>query len=196
VFVPWHRVLPLGHIKATGQPIGGDWDDTTPIYRVPFMPMFCVGFGAIAVGVTQRVVAEVKQRVRDRQRVLYGVKEWESPIAQRNVAEMLVKADTIEALQERYVQQLEAWDAANTPVVDEAARNRPNAWRSLMCKEASALAFRGIEMLGGAATTRGDVLEIAARDLLMLSIHVGQLYDDNMLAYGRAEYGLGGHPLL
>lgn len=196
VFVPWHRVLPLGHIKATGQPIGGDWDDTTPIYRVPFMPMFCVGFGAIAVGVTQRVVAEVKQRVRDRQRVLYGVKEWESPIAQRNVAEMLVKADTIEALQERYVQQLEAWDAANTPVVSEVERNRPNAWRSLMCKEASALAFRGIEMLGGAATTRGDVLEIAARDLLMLSIHVGQLYDDNMLAYGRAEYGLGGHPLL
>jgi hypothetical protein len=175
VFVPWHRVLPLGHIKATGQPIGGDWDDTTPIYRVPFMPMFCVGFGAIAVGVTQRVVAEVKQRVRDRQRVLYGV---------------------IEALQERYVQQLEAWDAANTPVVSEADRNRPNAWRSLMCKEASALAFRGIEMLGGAATTRGDTLEIAARDLLMLSIHVGQLYDDNMLAYGRAEYGLGGHPLL
>ena len=196
VFVPWHRVLPLAHVKKTNQPIGGDWDDTTPIYRVPFMPMFCVGFGAIAVGVTQRVVAEVKQRVRERQRVLYGVKEWESPIAQRNVAELLVKADAIEALQERYVQQLEAWNAANAPVVSEADRNRPNAWRSLICKEASALAFRGIELLGGAATTRGDVLEIAARDLFMLLIHVGQLYDDNMLAYGRAEYGLGGHPLL
>jgi hypothetical protein len=30
----------------------------------------------------------------------------------------------------------------------------------------------------------------------MLLIHVGQLYDDNMLSYGRAEYGLTGHPLL
>lgn len=196
VFVPWHMVLPLAHIKKTGQPVGGDWDDTTPIYRIPFMALFCVGFGAIAVGVSQRIAEEVKQRVRDRQRVLYGVKEWESPIAQRNVAELLVKKDAVEALQERYVQQLEAWDAANTPVVPEADRNRPNAWRSLLCHEASELAFRAIDLLGGAATTRGDPLEIAARDLMMLRIHVGQLYDDNMLAYGRAEYGLSGHPLL
>jgi alkylation response protein AidB-like acyl-CoA dehydrogenase len=112
------------------------------------------------------------------------------------VAELLTRKDAIEALQERYVQQLEAWDAANTPVVSEAERNRPNAWRSHICREASTLAFRGIEMLGGAATSRGDPMEIAARDLFMLLIHVGQLYDDNMLAYGRAEYGLPGHPLL
>ena len=196
VFVPWHRVLPLAHIKGTGQPIGGDVEADAPIYRVPFMPMFTVGFGAIAVGAVQRMAEEVKQRVHDRQRVLYGVKEWESPIAQRNVAEFLTKKDAIEALQERYVQQLEAWDAANTPIVSEADRNRPNAWRSWMCREASQLAFRAMEMLGGAATTRGDVLEIYARDLVMLLIHVGQLYDDNMLSYGRAEYGLTGHPLL
>lgn len=196
VFVPWHMVLPLGHIKATGQPIGGEVEAEAPIYRVPFMPMFTVGFGAIAVGAVQRIAEEVKQRVRDRQRVLYGVKEWESPIAQRNVAEFLTKKDAIEAMQERYVQQLEAWNAANTPIVSEADRNRPNAWRSWMCREASQLAFRAMEMLGGAATTRGDVLEIYARDLVMLLIHVGQLYDDNMLSYGRAEYGLTGHPLL
>lgn len=196
VFVPWHRVLPLLHVKTTGQPVGGDVEQEAPIYRVPFMPMFTVGFGSIAVGAVQRIAEEVKQRVRDRQRVLYGVKEWESPIAQRNVAELLTRKDAIEALQERYVQQLEAWDLANTPIVPEADRNRPNAWRSWMCREASQIAFRAIEMLGGAATTRGDVLEIYSRDLFMLLIHVGQLYDDNMLAYGRAEYGLGGHPLL
>lgn len=196
VFVPWHMILPLVHVKSTGQPIGGEVEADAPIYRVPFMPMFTLGFGAIAVGAVQRIAEEVKQRVRDRQRVLYGVKEWESPIAQRNVAEFLVKKDAIEAMQERYVQQLEAWDAANTPIVSEADRNRPNAWRSWMCREASQLAFRAMEMLGGAATTRGDVLEIYARDLVMLLIHVGQLYDDNMLSYGRAEYGLTGHPLL
>ena len=196
VFVPWHMVLPLAHVKKTGQPVGGDVETDAPIYRIPFMPMFTVGFGAIAVGVCQRIAEEVKQRVRDRQRVLYGVKEWESPIAQRNVAELLVKKDSIEALQERYVQQLEAWDAANTPVVPEADRNRPNAWRSLLCLQASELAMHAFDLLGGAATTRGDPIEIAARDLVMLRIHVGQLYDDNMLSYGRAEYGLSGHPLL
>jgi hypothetical protein len=51
-------------------------------------------------------------------------------------------------------------------------------------------------MLGGGAAYTGDPLEIAARDLIMVRLHVGQLYDDNMLAYGRTEYGMSGHPLL
>lgn len=196
VFVPWHRVVPLLYVKNFNQPLGGDWTTDTPIYRIPFMPMFAVGFGAIAVGVAQRVARDVKQRLRERQRVLYGVKEWESPIAQRNLGELLTQLASIEALHERYVQQLEDWDAANTPQVPEGERNHTNAWRSYVCREASLLALRGLEMLGGAAAYTGDPIEIAARDLLMVRIHVGQIYDDNMLAYGRTEYGLSGHPLL
>lgn len=196
VFVPWHRILPLGHVKQKNQPMGGDWEPDTPIYRIPFMPMFCVGFGALAVGVAQRVVADTKKRVKERQRVLYGVKDWESPVTQRNIGELLTKLAAIEAMHERYVQQLEDWDAANTPVVSEADRLRPSAWRTWVCREASELAFQALEMMGGSAAYTGDPLEIAARDLFMNRIHVGQIYDDNMLAYGRTEFGLGGHPML
>jgi len=194
-FVPWRRVLPLGHVKGTGQPVGGAYGDE-PIFRIPFMPLFCVGFTAIAVGTTQRVLRDLKRRIQERQRVLYGVKEWESPIAQRNLAEMMVKLDGIEALHERYVVQLETWQAANTPLCSVEDANRINAWRSSICREASEMAFRALEMLGGAAAYKGDPLEIAARDLFMVLIHVGQIYDDNMLAYGRTQFGLSGHPLL
>ena len=196
VFVPWHRVLPLGHIKATGQPIGGDWDDTTPIYRVPFMPMFCVGFGAIAVGTSQRVVADLRRRLGERQRVLYGLKEWESPIAQRNLAEVAVKLASIEALHERYVQDLERWQAARTPLVPAEDSDRLNAWRSAICRGGSEIATRAFEMLGGMAAYKGDPIEMAVRDLFMVLIHVGQAYEDNMLGYGRTQFGLSGHPML
>ena len=173
------------------------WEDNPePIYRIPFMPLFCVGFGAIAVGTCQRVLTDLKRRIRERQRVLYGVKEWESPIAQRNLADLLVKLDGIEALHERYVQDLERWQAANNPLISAEDSNRMGAWRSSICRQGSEIAFRAFEMLGGMAAYKGDPIEIAARDLFMVLIHVGQIYDDNMLAYGRTQYGLSGHPLL
>jgi len=196
VFVPWHRVLPLADVKKTGKPIGGEFDADEPIYRVPFMPFFTLGFTAIVVGVTQTVIKDFRQRIYERERVLYGQKEWESPIAQRNVAEMMVALDGMEALHERYIVQLEEWQAAGTPVVSDIESNRMNAWRSSISKTGSDIAFRALELLGGAATNRGDPLEIAARDLFNILVHVGQNYEDNMLAYGRTQYGLSGHPLL
>ncbi|MCE9639257.1 MAG: hypothetical protein K8S22_03740, partial [Betaproteobacteria bacterium] len=51
-------------------------------------------------------------------------------------------------------------------------------------------------MLGGAAAYRGDLVEVFARDLFMMSIHFGQAYDDHMMFYGRAQYGLSAHPLI
>ena len=195
IFVPWRRVLPLQAVKNTGLPVGGEYDDDEPIYRIPFMPHFCVGFGAISVGAIQSVGRNLKTRIEQRERMLYGVKEWESPIAQRNLGELLVKIASIEALHERYVQQLEQWNDENTPVTTEEDRNRMSAWRSEICSQASQVGFRAMEMLGGMAAYSGDPMEIAARDLFMISIHLGQIYDDNMLSYGRTQYGLSGHPL-
>lgn len=196
VFVPWRRVLPLAHLKSTGQPLGGEYDEDEPIYREPFMPSFCLGFGAMCLGSAERVVDELRRRIRERQRVLLGMKEWESPIAQRNLGECAVELAKIEAMHQAYIQQLEDWVAANTPLVPAEDSNRLGAWRSSIAKMSSDLAFRSIELLGGMAAYKGDYLERTARDLFMVSLQVGQLYDDNMMYYGRTQYGLGGHPLL
>ena len=195
VFVPWHHILPVLNVKNKGEPVGGHYSDA-PIFKVPFMPFFCLGFIAISTGIAQRVARDLKIRVEGRQRILYGIKEWESPIAQRNLAEVMVKADAIEAMNKRYVDQLEEWITAGTPLVSEPEKNKMSAWRSHIGKEASDLAFHGLSLLGAAATGSGDPLEIAARDAFMIYIHLGQIYDDNMMAYGRTQFGLSGHPLL
>ncbi|MEO1888609.1 MAG: hypothetical protein ABGX33_01680 [Cycloclasticus sp.] len=195
VFVPWHRILPVLNAKNKGEPVGGHYSDE-PIFKVPFMAFFCLGFPAISTGIAQRVARDLKVRVEGRQRILYNMKEWESPIAQRNLAEVMVKVDAIEAMNTRYVDQLEDWIEAGTPVVSEQEKNKMSAWRSHIGKEASDLAFHAMSLLGASSTGSGDPLETAARDAFMVYIHLGQIYEDNMMAYGRTQYGLSGHPLL
>ncbi|PCH85325.1 MAG: acyl-CoA dehydrogenase [Piscirickettsiaceae bacterium] len=195
VFVPWHRILPVLNAKNKGVPVGGHYSDE-PIFRAPFMAFFCLGFPAISTGIAQRVVRDLKVRMESRQRILYNMKESESPIAQRNLAEVMVKVDAIEALNTRYVDQLEEWIAVGKPVVAEEEKNKMGAWRSHIAKEASDLAFHAMNLLGASATSSGDPLEIAARDAFMVYIHLGQIYEDNMMSYGRTQFGLSGHPLL
>jgi alkylation response protein AidB-like acyl-CoA dehydrogenase len=195
VFVPWHRILPVLNAKNKGEPVGGHYSDE-PIFKVPFMAFFCLGFPAISTGIAQRVARDLKVRVEGRQRILYGMKESESPIAQRNLAEVMVRVNAIEAMNARYVDQLEEWIAEGTPVVSEQEKNKMGAWRSHVGKEASDLAFHAMSLLGASATGSGDPLETAARDAFMVYIHLGQIYEDNMMAYGRTQFGLSGHPLL
>jgi alkylation response protein AidB-like acyl-CoA dehydrogenase len=194
VFVPWHRILPVVNAKNKSEPVGGHYSDE-PIFRVPFMPFFAMGFPSISTGIAQRVARDLKTRIEGRQRILFNMKESESPIAQSNLAEVMVKLDAIESMNTRYVEQLEKWIEANTPIVGEEEKNKMGAWRSHICKETSDLAFRAMTLLGASATKSGDPLETAARDAFMLSIHLTQIYDDNMLSYGRTQYGLSGHPL-
>ena len=195
VVVPWRRILPVGMVKKTGEPVGGHYSDE-PIFRVPFMPFFCLGFAAISVGAGQRVIRDLKTRTKDRQRVLFDMKEWESPVAQRNIAEQEIKLHSLEAMNERYITQLEAWEAANTPRVSELESGRMHAWRSFISRGASEIAFKAMDLLGASSTASGDPLEIAARDLFMVNVHLSQIYEDNLVAYGRTLYDLPGHPLL
>lgn len=195
VFVPWHRVLPVGSAKGSVTPLGGEYDADEPIYRVPFMPAFTLGFNAVCIGAMQRLHQELHSRIKARQRVVLGGQEWESPVAQRNLGEVTTWIEQAEALHERYVQQLEDWRIAGTTSVTPVEENRLAAWRSSIAKTAAQVGFRTLELLGGAATYKGDIVEVFARDLMMISVHVTQIYEDHMMYYGRTQYGLSGHPL-
>ncbi len=196
VFSRWDMVLPLGAIKRNTVPIGGEYDPREPVYRVPFGPAFCVGFGAICTGAAQRLQRELHERIRGRQRVVLGMKEWESPVAQRNLGEVTTQVETIEALFGRYVKQLEVWCKEGKTTIQPDEEARMAAWRSSISRSASQVGFRALELLGGAAAYRGDLIEVFARDLFMVSIHVGQAYEDHMMFYGRAQYGMSQHPLV
>lgn len=195
VFVPWRRVLPVASVKESSIPPTGDYDADEAVYRVPFMPVFAMGFNAICVGATQRLQQELHRRIRQRQRVLLGYQEWESQVAQRNLGEVATTVDQIEAMYELYHKQIDDWRIAGTPSVSTEEKNRLAAWRSVIARTASQVGFRTLELLGGAATYKGDLVEVFARDLFMISIHVTQIYEDHMMFYGRTQYGLSGHPL-
>lgn len=149
----------------------------------------------MCVGAMQRLQKELHTRIRSRQRVVLGGQEWESPVAQRNLGEVVTQIEQAEALHERYVQQLEDWRIAGTTSASPLEENRLAAWRSSIAKTAAQTGFRALELLGGAAAYKGDIVEVFARDLMMVSIHVTQLYEDHMMYYGRTQYGLSGHPL-
>ena len=196
VFVPWHRVCPLAAVKKNAVPIGGEFDPEEAVYRTPFGPAFTIGFAAIALGGIQRMQRELRERLHKRQRVVLGMKEWESPVAQRNLGEVTTWVETAEALYERELQQIEAWTKEGRTSATEPELARDAAWRCSIGKIAAQVGFRTMEMLGGAAAYRGDLVEVFARDLFMMSIHFGQAYDDHMMFYGRAQYGLSAHPLV
>ncbi len=195
VFVPWHRVLPLPAAKKNNTPLGGEYDPQEPVYRVPFMPAFTLGFGAISLGGMQRLQKELHTRIRSRQRILLGGQEWESPVAQRNLGELVTQIEQAEALHERYIQQLEDWCAEGKTACTPQEESRLGAWRSSICRTGLQTGIRALELLGGAATYKGDIVEVFARDLLMVSLQVGQAYEDHMMFYGRTQFGLSGHPL-
>jgi alkylation response protein AidB-like acyl-CoA dehydrogenase len=188
-------VLPVGAAKKNNTPIGGEYDPAEPVYRVPFMPAFTLGFGAISLGGMQRLQKELHTRIRSRQRILLGGHEWESPVAQRNLGEVVTQIEQAEALHERYIQQLEAWCVEGKTECSPLEESRLGAWRSAVARTGSQIGFRALELLGGAATYKGDIVEVFARDLLMVSLQVGQLYEDHMMFYGRTQFGLSGHPL-
>jgi len=128
VFVPWHRIFPAGAVKNDAQPMGGDYDPEEPVYRVPYMPAGAMAsFSAIAVGTVQRLHKELHERIRTRQRVVLGRKEWESLVAQCNVGEVTTWVEQIEALHARYAGQIESWSRQGIPLVPEIDSNRLGA---------------------------------------------------------------------
>ncbi|MES2237365.1 MAG: acyl-CoA dehydrogenase [Pseudomonadota bacterium] len=196
VFVPWRRVFPAGSVKNSGQPLGGDFDPQEPVYRVPYMPAGAMAtFSAISVGASQRLIKELHSRIHGRQRVLLSMKEWESPVAQRNLGEITTWVEQIEALYTRYGKQLAEWTQQGKAQISEAESSQLGAWRAVIARTASQVGFRTIELLGAASTYKGDLVEVFARDLFMISLHVTQSFEDHMLFYGRTQYGLSGHPI-
>jgi len=195
VFVPWKMILPVISAKKTLTPVGGDYDPTEPIYRQPFMPSFLLGFIAIALGGAERITEELINRTHKRERVIFGAKEWESPVSQRNIAEIDAKRLSIERAYNSYIGRLEECVASGQAILSEREENQMGVTRATAVREASELALRAFELLAGAAAYQGDPIERFARDLFMVRIHIAQIYEDHLVAYGRTIYGLSGHPL-
>lgn len=195
-YVPLHRILPAGRIMTTGKPAGGDFDENDPVYRVPFMPLFLMGFPLVALGGAERIVSLFQEKTEKRVRVYKGgSKEKDSSISHRLLAELRIQLNAAEGLMERYIQQLEVWQKEGKTVVGDMEREQLFAWRGQIVKIVADIAVRVMLTLGGYSVYKGNPVEQFTRDLLTLATHPNSLYEDAMAAYGRTMFGLPGDPV-
>jgi 3-hydroxy-9,10-secoandrosta-1,3,5(10)-triene-9,17-dione monooxygenase len=196
VYVPPHRVLPAGRVLTRGLPAGGDYDKNDPIYRMPFMPLFLLGFPVVALGGLERIVSLFQERSEKRIRVFkMGAKEKDFSGSQRLLAEMKMRVQLVKGLVDHYVSQLHTWQTEGRAVVSDKEREELFAVRGHVAKTAAETAVNAMLTLGGTAIFRGDPVELFVRDILAVAAHPNSLYEDSMAAYGRTLFGMNGDPV-
>jgi len=163
---------------------------------MPFMPLFLLGFPAVALGAMERIINLFKERTEKRVRVFKGgASEKKSAGSQRLLAEVQMQYRAAEGLLTRYIDILETWLAEGKTVVGDEEREELFAIRASIARTASEMATRLMLTLGGTSIYKGDPVELFTRDLLAFASHPNHLWEDAMGAYGRTIFGQPGDPV-
>ncbi len=103
--------------------MGEDYDPKDPVYRMPFMQLFLVGFPATALGAMERLISIFKERTEKRIRVFNGgTQEKNAAGSQRLLAEMKIQYRAAEGLLNRYIEILEEWQEEGKTVAGDEER--------------------------------------------------------------------------
>ncbi|WP_338451139.1 acyl-CoA dehydrogenase [Niallia oryzisoli] len=195
-YVPPHMIVPAKNLLATGIPVGGDYDKNDPVYRMPFMPLFLLGFPAVSIGGIERLISIFQERTEKRVRVFKGgSNESKSGGSQRLLAELKIELAACLGLLDRYVKILEKWQEEGRNVVSDEEREEVFAIRGHIAAKTRDMAVKILTTLGGTAIYKGDPAELFTRDILAVSSHPNSLWEDSMAAYGRTLFGLPGDPV-
>jgi len=195
-FVPMHRVLSAGKVFGSGTPMGGDYDASETIYRVPFLPFFAGFFTAVALGGAQRMVDEFEQRTATRTRVYQGgASAATSGPMPTIMAHLKLKLFEMEGLVERYSKQLDAWREESHVVNTPEEKAMMYAMRGQIAQKGVDIAVQASQALGGTAMFKGDPVELFIRDMITIGGHASHLYADAMSIYGGSIFGGPAHPV-
>ncbi|MGW1608188.1 flavin-dependent monooxygenase [Streptomyces sp. NPDC002285] len=188
VFVPAHRVLPVGPLLA-GE-IGSKTNADDPFYRMPVLLLFCVWTAPNALGLARSALAEFTERSR-RRGITYTLhqRQNEATVTHLQAAEAAMKISCAELLTAEFVALIESRAESGEPYTpEERARIRAQSgYVARLCKEA-------VDLLGsaaGASSLHRDVpIQRAVRDLHALSLHSFVNPATNLEIYGRVLSGV------
>ncbi|WP_328429511.1 flavin-dependent monooxygenase [Streptomyces sp. NBC_00443] len=188
VFVPAHRVLPVGPLLA-GQ-VGSKSSADDPFYRMPVLLLFCVWAAPNALGLARSALAEFTERSR-RRGITYTPhqRQNEATVTHLQAAEAAMKISCAELLTAEFVALIESRAESGEPYTPEQrARIRAQSgYVARLCKEA-------VDLLGsaaGASSLHRDVpIQRAVRDLHALSLHAFVNPATNLEIYGRVLSGV------
>ena len=191
VFVPAHRVLPVGPLLNGEFPSKSNADD--PFYQMPVLLMFCAWTAPNALGLARAALEEFTGRIH-RRGITYTFhqRQNEATVTHLQAAEAALKISCAELLTSDFVARIEAGEPYT---LQERARIRAQSgYVARLCKEAVDL----IASASGASSLHREVpIQRMVRDVQALNLHSFVNPSTNLEIYGRVLSGLdAGTPFL
>lgn len=188
VFVPAHRVLPIGPLLAGGFPSKSNADD--PFYRMPVLLLFCVWTAPNALGLARSALAEFTERSH-RRGITYTFhrRQNEATVTHLQAAEAAMKISCAELLTAEFVSVIESRATSGEPYTpEERTRIRAQSgYAARLCKEAVDL----LASASGASSLHRDVpIQRTVRDAHALSLHSFVNPATSLEIHGRVLSGL------
>lgn len=195
VFVPAHRVLPVGPLLRGDLASKANADD--PFYRMPVLLLFCAWTAPNALGLARAALAEFTERIHHRGiTYTFHERQYEAGVTHLQAAEAAMKISCAELLTREFVARIEAGAEHDEPYTqaDRARIRAQSGYTARLCKEAVDL----VASASGASSLHREVpVQRAVRDLHALNLHSFVNPATNLELYGRVLAGLdAGTPFL
>ena len=182
LFIPDDMTFRFSDLIQNRKPRKLEIDEDYLYYNVPFFAAFFIGFSAMAMGASERILDEFQERTSKRRRG-FGLLECDSPVTQRTLGELKIKQKASEGLMKEYINMLES----------DTGQYRPgeySAIRVTIIQNSIDIAVKATLAMGASSLAKGEPFEIILRDLMAIGTHVTSLYDDGLEAYGKSLFGI------
>lgn len=188
VFVPHHRIMDMGEMRAGTAP-GSKIHAHNPIYRQPMTPFLAVTAAIGAVGTARSAVDHFKTRMNSRTMIGTTTKQVEKPAAHMRLG----KADAMTRAAELLIRDVGRRNVAlgareTVATIEERIELRAQVALAMdMCRTAIRTVCEGA---GSGAHMLDNPLQRAWRDVNVMASHVVYDFDGATELQGRALVGL------
>lgn len=188
VFVPAHRVIPLGGlIEATLPAIG---EHASTLYYSAAVPVLALFLCAPAIGIAARALEAFVSKLPGRKiSYTFDEKQIEMPVTHLEVAEAATKIDAARVILHAMVDEVESYAGKHEvmPIERRAKARMDCAFAVRLCYEAVEIIFLAS---GGSGLAEGSPIYFAERDLHAINMHGLLTLKTNLEMYGRVLVGL------
>jgi 3-hydroxy-9,10-secoandrosta-1,3,5(10)-triene-9,17-dione monooxygenase len=179
-FVPEHRTHPFTSGSVTSD---------SPIFQLPFGPIFSFGITAPLIGAAQGALDEHIAWTADRVRITRGSRVAEEPFSQARVSEAAAEIDGARLQMMRDLDEMMdlARDGKEIPI-ELRARARLDQVRATQL--AASAVDRVFTNSGGRVLHELNPIQRAWRDIHAGSLHNSNVAEPILMAYGALQFGL------
>ena len=187
LFVPAHRVVPLGAVLQGADPSA---DAVPAMHRTPLLPVASASSVGTAVGLARAALQTFLERLPHRKITYTGYEsQSQAPLTHLQVAEATMKADEAEFHAYRLSSDVDSRAISGTPwTVPERIRARADMGAAVrLAKEAADILGSAS---GGSSIYQDAPIQRITRDLNAISLHALMHPDTNAELHGRLLCGL------